>query len=166
VEHQPDIVSCVFGASHIDQGITGQLENMIDGLFLGAIYLACRRSLKCVDRGPWSCRHAGCLTALFRPLPHSAIVGPDKPEVEASPRLTASTRSHTSACTVKVSVITLCALQGGHHPCQRAVWRLGHKTGNDTKGSLCAWSQSCQLRAHDLAEARCLFLSRGRGEPF
>jgi uncharacterized protein len=39
------IVSCTFGASHIDQGITGQLENMIDGLFLGAIYLACRRSL-------------------------------------------------------------------------------------------------------------------------
>ncbi|HET6220315.1 MAG TPA: type II CAAX endopeptidase family protein [Acidobacteriaceae bacterium] len=39
------VVSCVFGASHIDQGITGQLENMVDGLFLGAIYLACRRSL-------------------------------------------------------------------------------------------------------------------------
>ncbi len=39
------VVSCVFGASHIDQGITGQLENMVDGIFLGAIYLACRRSL-------------------------------------------------------------------------------------------------------------------------
>jgi uncharacterized protein len=39
------VVSCAFGASHIDQGITGQLENMIDGLFLGAIYLACRRNL-------------------------------------------------------------------------------------------------------------------------
>ncbi len=39
------IVSCVFGASHIDQGITGQLENMLDGLFLGAIYLVCRRNL-------------------------------------------------------------------------------------------------------------------------
>ena len=39
------VVSCAFGASHIDQGITGQLENMIDGLFLGAIYLACRRGL-------------------------------------------------------------------------------------------------------------------------
>jgi uncharacterized protein len=38
-------VSCVFGASHIGQGITGQLENMIDGLFLGAIYLACGRKL-------------------------------------------------------------------------------------------------------------------------
>src|SRR5579872_2724099 len=39
------VVSCAFGASHIGQGITGQLENMIDGLFLGAIYLACSRSL-------------------------------------------------------------------------------------------------------------------------
>jgi uncharacterized protein len=39
------VVSCVFGASHIDQGITGQLENTLDGVFLGAIYLACRRSL-------------------------------------------------------------------------------------------------------------------------
>jgi membrane protease YdiL (CAAX protease family) len=39
------VVSCVFGAGHIDQGITGQLENMVDGVFLGAIYLACRRSL-------------------------------------------------------------------------------------------------------------------------
>lgn len=39
------IVSGMFGASHISQGITGQLENIIDGLFLGAIYIACRRSL-------------------------------------------------------------------------------------------------------------------------
>jgi len=39
------VVSCAFGASHIDQGITGQLENMLDGVFLGAIYLACRRNL-------------------------------------------------------------------------------------------------------------------------
>ena len=39
------VVSCAFGAGHIDQGIMGQLENMVDGLFLGAIYLACRRSL-------------------------------------------------------------------------------------------------------------------------
>jgi membrane protease YdiL (CAAX protease family) len=39
------IVSCMFGASHIDQGVTGQLENMINGLFLGAIYLACGRNL-------------------------------------------------------------------------------------------------------------------------
>jgi uncharacterized protein len=39
------LASCVFGAGHIDQGITGQLENFIDGVLLGAIYLACRRSL-------------------------------------------------------------------------------------------------------------------------
>jgi hypothetical protein len=39
------VVSCAFGASHIDQGITGQLENVVDGGFLGAIYLACRRNL-------------------------------------------------------------------------------------------------------------------------
>jgi membrane protease YdiL (CAAX protease family) len=39
------VVSCAFGAGHIDQGITGQLENMVDGLFLGAIYIACRQSL-------------------------------------------------------------------------------------------------------------------------
>lgn len=39
------IASCAFGAGHIDQGITGQLENMLDGLLLGAIYLACGRNL-------------------------------------------------------------------------------------------------------------------------
>lgn len=39
------VLSCAFGANHIDQGITGQLENMIDGVFQGAIYLACRRTL-------------------------------------------------------------------------------------------------------------------------
>jgi uncharacterized protein len=39
------ISSCVFGAGHLGQGITGQLENALDGLLLGAIYLSCRRSL-------------------------------------------------------------------------------------------------------------------------
>ena len=39
------VSSFVFGASHLGQGITGQLENAFDGLVLGAIYLACRRSL-------------------------------------------------------------------------------------------------------------------------
>jgi membrane protease YdiL (CAAX protease family) len=39
------LVSLVFGASHLDQGITGQLENFLDGLLLGAIYLAYGRSL-------------------------------------------------------------------------------------------------------------------------
>jgi CAAX protease family protein len=33
-------VSFVFGLGHIDQGITGQVENMIDGLLLGVIFLA------------------------------------------------------------------------------------------------------------------------------
>jgi CAAX protease family protein len=33
-------VSFVFGLAHIDQGITGQVENMIDGLLLAAIFLA------------------------------------------------------------------------------------------------------------------------------
>lgn len=39
------VSSCVFGASHLGQGITGQLENALDGLLLGAIYLACGRNL-------------------------------------------------------------------------------------------------------------------------
>lgn len=39
------VTSCVFGAAHLGQGITGQLENMLDGLLLGGIYLACGRSL-------------------------------------------------------------------------------------------------------------------------
>ena len=34
------VVSFAFGLGHIDQGITGQVENMIDGLLLGAIFLA------------------------------------------------------------------------------------------------------------------------------
>ncbi len=33
-------VSFVFGLGHIDQGITGQVENMIDGLLLGVVFLA------------------------------------------------------------------------------------------------------------------------------
>jgi uncharacterized protein len=34
------VVSFAFGLGHIDQGITGQVENMIDGLLLGIIFLA------------------------------------------------------------------------------------------------------------------------------
>ena len=33
-------VSFVFGLGHIDQGITGQVENMIDGGLLAVIFLA------------------------------------------------------------------------------------------------------------------------------
>jgi len=40
--------SAVFGAAHLGQGITGQLENALDGLLLGAIYLACGRNLGAV----------------------------------------------------------------------------------------------------------------------
>jgi membrane protease YdiL (CAAX protease family) len=34
------VVNFLFGLGHIDQGITGQIENMIDGLLLGVIFLA------------------------------------------------------------------------------------------------------------------------------
>lgn len=33
------LVSLVFGLAHFDQGITGEVENMIDGLLLGTIFL-------------------------------------------------------------------------------------------------------------------------------
>ncbi|MDR3748008.1 MAG: type II CAAX endopeptidase family protein [Acidobacteriota bacterium] len=39
------VVSAVFGFGHIAQGLTGQIENAIDGLLLGALYLACGRNL-------------------------------------------------------------------------------------------------------------------------
>ena len=38
-------VSIVFGCSHIGQGATGMMENIWDGLLLGALYLACGRNL-------------------------------------------------------------------------------------------------------------------------
>lgn len=38
-------VSVLFGASHLGQGITGQLENALDGFLLGLMYLACGRNL-------------------------------------------------------------------------------------------------------------------------
>jgi len=39
------LVSAIFGFGHLDQGITGQVENAIDGLLLGVLYLACGRNL-------------------------------------------------------------------------------------------------------------------------
>jgi uncharacterized protein len=39
------VVSVVFGCGHIDQGATGMIENVWNGLLLGAIYLACGRNL-------------------------------------------------------------------------------------------------------------------------
>ena len=38
-------VSVVFGCGHLDQGATGMLENVWNGLLLGALYLACGRNL-------------------------------------------------------------------------------------------------------------------------
>ena len=39
------IASAIFGFGHLDQGITGQTENAINGLLLGLLYLACGRNL-------------------------------------------------------------------------------------------------------------------------
>ena len=39
------VVSIVFGCSHLDQGSTGMLENIWNGLLLGLLYLACGRNL-------------------------------------------------------------------------------------------------------------------------
>jgi uncharacterized protein len=39
------VISIVFGCSHLDQGATGMIENIWNGLLLGALYLACRRNL-------------------------------------------------------------------------------------------------------------------------
>jgi membrane protease YdiL (CAAX protease family) len=38
-------VSVVFGCGHLDQGATGMIENVWNGLLLGALYLACGRNL-------------------------------------------------------------------------------------------------------------------------
>jgi uncharacterized protein len=39
------LVSVAFGSGHIDQGITGMIENTVNGLLLGSLYLACGRNL-------------------------------------------------------------------------------------------------------------------------
>lgn len=39
------VVSIVFGCAHLDQGATGMIENVVAGLLLGALYLACGRNL-------------------------------------------------------------------------------------------------------------------------
>jgi membrane protease YdiL (CAAX protease family) len=38
-------VSVVFGCAHLDQGSTGMIENVWNGLLLGLLYLACGRNL-------------------------------------------------------------------------------------------------------------------------
>jgi len=39
------VIAIVFGTSHTGQGSTGIMENVWDGLLLGAVYLACGRNL-------------------------------------------------------------------------------------------------------------------------
>lgn len=39
------VISIVFGCAHLDQGATGMIENIWNGLLLGALYLACGRNL-------------------------------------------------------------------------------------------------------------------------
>ncbi len=39
------VVSIVFGCGHLDQGATGMIENVWNGLLLGVLYLACGRNL-------------------------------------------------------------------------------------------------------------------------
>jgi len=38
-------VSVAFGCAHIDQGSTGMVENILNGLLLGGLYLACGKNL-------------------------------------------------------------------------------------------------------------------------
>jgi membrane protease YdiL (CAAX protease family) len=38
-------VSVAFGCAHLDQGSTGMVENILNGLLLGGLYLACGRNL-------------------------------------------------------------------------------------------------------------------------
>jgi len=39
------VISVVFGCAHLDQGSTGMIENIWNGLLLGLLYLACGRNL-------------------------------------------------------------------------------------------------------------------------
>jgi len=39
------VISIVFGCAHLDQGRTGMIENIWNGLLLGLLYLACGRNL-------------------------------------------------------------------------------------------------------------------------
>jgi len=39
------VMSIVFGCAHLDQGRTGMIENILDGLMLGGLYLACGKNL-------------------------------------------------------------------------------------------------------------------------
>jgi len=39
------VVSVAFGCAHLDQGSTGMVENILNGLLLGGLYLVCGRNL-------------------------------------------------------------------------------------------------------------------------
>jgi uncharacterized protein len=39
------VVSVAFGCAHLDQGSTGMVENILNGLLLGGLYLACGKNL-------------------------------------------------------------------------------------------------------------------------
>jgi hypothetical protein len=39
------VVSVAFGCAHLDQGSTGMVENVLNGLLLGGLYLACGKNL-------------------------------------------------------------------------------------------------------------------------
>jgi CAAX protease family protein len=39
------LVNLLFGAAHMDQGMTGMIENAIDGMLLGMLYLGSKKSL-------------------------------------------------------------------------------------------------------------------------
>ena len=39
------LVNVLFGAAHMGQGITGMIENTIDGILLGVLYLCGKSSL-------------------------------------------------------------------------------------------------------------------------
>ena len=56
------VVSFVFGLAHIDQGITGQVENMINGLLLGVIFLAtgCNMWAAIIAHGVTDTRRYSC----------------------------------------------------------------------------------------------------------
>lgn len=39
------LANAAFGLAHIDQGLSGRIENGVSGLILGVLYLACGRNL-------------------------------------------------------------------------------------------------------------------------
>ncbi len=67
------VVSVVFGLAHIDQGITGQVENMINGLLLGVIFLASGCNMWAANHHARGDRHARLPVALLREISRHVI---------------------------------------------------------------------------------------------